>query len=135
MFLYFAKLWNWKSVQQVTDTVPYVSTFCQLMKLANQFSRYWYCLLCLWITFFGNAKKIYVLASYGSEKSLQHITDTVPYVSEAGKSLQQITDTLSYVFTFCEVMKTGKSVQHITDTVPYVSTFCHLMKLGNQCSR
>ena len=38
-FLHFAKFWHWKSVQQVTDTVPYVSTFCQVMKLGNQCSR------------------------------------------------------------------------------------------------
>ena len=105
MFLHFAKLWNWKSLQQGTDTVPYVSTFCQVMKLGNLFSRYWYCLLGLWINFFGNAKKIYFLASYESGKSLQHITDTVLYVSAAGRSVQEITDTLSYVSTFLKLCK------------------------------
>ena len=77
-----------KSVYQINDTVPYVSTFCQVMKLRNQFNRYWYCPWCWWITFFYNAKKIYIFPIYETGKSVERGTDTIPYVS-----------------TFSEVMK------------------------------
>ena len=146
MFLHFAKLWNWeiteadnwycplcfhifpsyqtgKLVQQITDTVPYVSTFCQVMKLGNHWSRWlilslmfphfaklsnweisaadnWYCLL-----FF------YILPSYHTRKLVPQITDTVPYVS-----------------TFCQVMKLGN---HRSRWLILSLMFPHFAKLSN----
>ena len=129
MFLHFAKLSNWeisgagdwychlyfcilpsykteKSVQQITDTVPYVSTFCQVMKLEISAADNWYCPLCF-----------YVLPKY-----------------ETGKSVQQIL-ILSLMFLHFAKLWQWKSLEQVTDTVPYVSTFCQVMKLWNQCSR
>ena len=152
MFLRFPKVWNWEISSADTDTIPYVSTFCQVMTMEISARGKWYWPLCF-----------YILPSYETGKSVRQITDTVPYVS-----------------TFCQVMKLGnqcsrwlilslmflhfpklwiweisaadnwycplcfyilpsyetrKSVRQITDTVPYVSTFCQVMKLRNQCSR
>ena len=102
MFLHFAKLWNFeisaadnwyrplcfyilpsyetgKLVKGITDTVPDVSTFCQVIKLENSAADNCYCPLCF-----------YILPS-----------------SEIGKSVRQITDTVPYVSTFCQVIKLG----------------------------
>ena len=102
MLLYFAKLWNWeisaadnlyrplcfyiltsyksgKLVKGITNTVPYVSTICQVMKLEISAADNWYCPLCF-----------YILQSSETGKSVRHISDTVPSVS-----------------TFCQVLKLG----------------------------
>ena len=180
MFLHFAKLWNWeisvadnwycplcfcilpsyetgKSVHEINDTVPYVSTFWQVMKLGNQCSRYWYCPWCLWITFFYNAKKIYIFPIYETGKSVEQGTDNVPYVSTfsqdmklGNQSSRELILPLMFLHfaklwnweisaadnSYCPLCfyvlpsyETGKSVVQITNTAPYVSTFCQVMKL------
>ena len=118
-----------KSVQRITDTVPYVSAFCQVMKLEISAEDNWYCPLCF-----------YVLPMYETGKSVQQILIlSLMFLHFARlwhwKTVQQVTDTVSYVSTFCQVMKLWKSVQQLTDTVPCVSLFCQVMKLLNQCNR
>ena len=79
MFLRFAKVWNWEISSADTDTVPYVSTVCEVMTLQISAAGNWYCPLCF-----------YILPSYETGKLVKGIIDTVPYVS-----------------TFCQVVKLG----------------------------
>ena len=94
MFLRFAKLWNWEISSADTDTVPDVyelpfstilrkSTFSKLCNSEITEWGNWYCPLCF-----------YILPSYETEKSVERITDTVPYFS-----------------TFCQVMKLEVSAE------------------------